>query len=205
MNPVLKSPLGLSVAPAMLCVKRGGLRKTGVKAALLWVSFGAARPKYRSTCARGCNVQIRFDHGPTGEACQFAQAARLIVAHEPDEVPAALAAMDAARARAIGSRGLPATSWATRRAAPCRGARYARAFGEVHDYIGAGDIYQANLTFPLRLAASGTPQALHAALDRVQPARYGALIEGEGLPAILSRSPELFFRTDAQAGSRRAR
>src|SRR6056297_3363012 len=212
-----------------LCQARG-LAQNRIKAALLWVSFGAARPKYRSTCARGCNVQIRFDHGPTGAACQFAQAARLIVAHEPDEVPAALAAMDAARAAGHWLAGfasyelgdafeprLAATLPAHRRlpllqfgvfeapldAAPLSpgpaqlgemhpdwdACRYAEAFRTVHDYICAGDIYQANLTFPIRMQATGTP-----------PVRYAALIEADGLPALLSRSPELFFRTDASGG-----
>nr|WP_247651083.1 aminodeoxychorismate synthase component I [Roseovarius autotrophicus] len=79
-------------------------------------------------------------------------------------------------------------------------ARYAHAFARVHALIGAGDIYQANLTFPLSLQASGTPEALHAALAAVQPVRHGALVTAPGLPAILSRSPELFFRTDAEDG-----
>ena len=79
-------------------------------------------------------------------------------------------------------------------------ARYAQAFARVHALIGAGDIYQANLTFPLALAATGSAQALHAALSRVQPVRHGVLIEAPGLPAILSRSPELFFRTDVEGG-----
>lgn len=73
--------------------------------------------------------------------------------------------------------------------------QYTEAFQKVHDYICAGDIYQANLTFPLSLQATGTAQALYHALTKVQPVRYGAMIEAEGLPAILSRSPELFFRT----------
>lgn len=79
-------------------------------------------------------------------------------------------------------------------------ARHARAFGRIHALIGAGDIYQANLTFPLSLAASGRAQALYAALAAQQPVRHGALIEAPGLPAILSRSPELFFRTDGEGG-----
>jgi para-aminobenzoate synthetase component 1 len=79
-------------------------------------------------------------------------------------------------------------------------ARYAKAFDAVHALIGAGDIYQANLTFPLSLAATGSAKALFAALTSVQPVRHGALIEAPGLPAILSRSPELFFRTDAAGG-----
>jgi para-aminobenzoate synthetase component 1 len=183
-------------------------------------------------------LQIRFDHGPDGTACQFAQADRLIVAHRPEEVHDALVALDAARAKghwlagfasyelghALETR-LAASMPAVRRlpllqfgiyAAPCPATplqtgpavlgdlipdwdpvRYARAFQMVHDYICAGDIYQANLTFPLHMAALGTPQALYAALCAVQPVRYGALIEAAGLPAILSRSPELFFRTHA--------
>jgi para-aminobenzoate synthetase component 1 len=74
---------------------------------------------------------------------------------------------------------------------------YAAAFARVHAHICAGDIYQANLTFPVEMRAEGTPGALYAALAEVQPVRFGALVEAEGLPAILSRSPELFFRTDA--------
>lgn len=76
--------------------------------------------------------------------------------------------------------------------------RYGQAFQTVHDYICAGDIYQANLTFPISLRAEGSAQALYAALSAVQPVRFGALVEQEGLPALLSRSPELFFRTTAQ-------
>ncbi|CUH76751.1 Para-aminobenzoate synthase component 1 [Tritonibacter multivorans] len=76
-------------------------------------------------------------------------------------------------------------------------ARYTQAFDQVKAYIGAGDFYQANLTFPIEATAEGTPEALYAALQARQPVGYGALIEQEGLPAILSRSPELFFRTTA--------
>jgi para-aminobenzoate synthetase component 1 len=183
-------------------------------------------------------VQIRFDHGPNTDACQFAQPERLIVAQTPEEVPAALAALDEARAEGFwlagfasyelghaleprlassmpASRRLPLLQFGTY-AAPIKAAplkagqaslgdlvpdwdqpRYARAFQTVHEYICAGDIYQANLTFPLRMTAQGTPQALYAALCAIQPVRYGALIEAAGLPAILSRSPELFFRTHA--------
>ena len=74
--------------------------------------------------------------------------------------------------------------------------RYAEAFAAVHAYIGAGDFYQANLTFPLEGTASGDPAALYAALVAAQPVRYGALVTQPGLPSLLSRSPELFFRTD---------
>ncbi|MHA6266371.1 aminodeoxychorismate synthase component I [Aliiroseovarius sp. CAU 1755] len=76
-------------------------------------------------------------------------------------------------------------------------ARYATAFQRVHDYICAGDTYQVNLTFPIHGTASGRPQAIYAALAGLQPVRHGVLVEAEGLPTILSRSPELFFRTNA--------
>ncbi len=75
-------------------------------------------------------------------------------------------------------------------------ARYSQAFRAVHDAIGAGDIYQANLTFPIDLKVYGESAALYAALTSGQPVGYGALVQQDGLPDLLSRSPELFFRTD---------
>lgn len=79
---------------------------------------------------------------------------------------------------------------------PCWDAeQYAQAFDRVHDLIGAGDIYQANLTFPMEAEYSGAPEALYARLAARQPVGHGAYIRQDGLPDILSRSPELFFRT----------
>ncbi len=75
---------------------------------------------------------------------------------------------------------------------------YETAFATVHDYIGAGDIYQANLTFPMDATYTGDIRDLYAALEARQPVGHGALVEQEGLPSLLSRSPELFFRTDAR-------
>ena len=74
-------------------------------------------------------------------------------------------------------------------------ARYRQAFKRVHDYVCAGDTYQVNLTFPICGSASGQPQAIYAALADAQSVGHGVLLEADGLPAILSRSPELFFRT----------
>lgn len=76
-------------------------------------------------------------------------------------------------------------------------ANYGKAFDVVHDYIEAGDIYQANLTFPIDGHVVGDLDRLYAALRKVQSVRYGVHIEQDGLPSILSRSPELFFRTFA--------
>jgi len=73
---------------------------------------------------------------------------------------------------------------------------HAAALERVRAYIAAGDIYQANLTFPLDAAYSGSPEALFAALSRGQRVSHGALVEQEGLPALVSRSPELFFATN---------
>jgi para-aminobenzoate synthetase component 1 len=75
--------------------------------------------------------------------------------------------------------------------------RYNNAFDQVKDYISAGDIYQANLTFPMRAKWSGTPAGLFHALQAVQPVQYGALVDLGVGPVIVSRSPELFYRTDS--------
>lgn len=183
-------------------------------------------------------MQIRFDHGPQGNACRFDRPDHLIQAHRPEDVPGALAALDAARADGMwlagfagyelghaleprlhtllgparrlpllqfgayaGPRPAALLNGAAAGLSPLRpawsAARYQAAFARVHELICAGDIYQANLTFPVHARATGGTEALYAALARVQPVRHGALIEAPGLPAILSRSPELFFRTHA--------
>jgi para-aminobenzoate synthetase component 1 len=69
---------------------------------------------------------------------------------------------------------------------------------KVLGYIAAGDIYQANLTFPIDARWTGTPLGLYAALRRRQPVPHGAMIDLPGAPAIVSRSPELFFALDAE-------
>nr|WP_254604192.1 aminodeoxychorismate synthase component I [Leisingera sp. ANG59] len=76
--------------------------------------------------------------------------------------------------------------------------RYAEAFTEVNRNIGKGDIYQANLTFPIDADAYGTAEELYAAVQAKQAVGHGVLVEQDGLPDLLSRSPELFFRTDAE-------
>jgi len=73
--------------------------------------------------------------------------------------------------------------------------QYDAAFVRLKDYIAAGDIYQANLTFPLEARYSGTPLALYQKLREKQPVPYGAFVDLGG-PVLLSRSPELFFAVD---------
>ncbi|WGR63553.1 aminodeoxychorismate synthase component I (plasmid) [Paracoccus ferrooxidans] len=76
---------------------------------------------------------------------------------------------------------------------------YAAAFARTRDYIAAGDCYQINLTFPIRSRLiSGSALELYAALAARQPVGFGAYADlGQG-PVVVSRSPELFFRLDAQ-------
>ncbi len=62
----------------------------------------------------------------------------------------------------------------------------------MQEYIAAGDIYQANLTFPLSADYAGDPLALYAALRPRAAAGYGGVI-WTGEQHYLSFSPELFF------------
>ncbi|MEE9434907.1 MAG: aminodeoxychorismate synthase component I [Sphingorhabdus sp.] len=69
---------------------------------------------------------------------------------------------------------------------------YAKAFAKVQEYIRAGDIYQANLTFRASAPYAGHPLALYAALRSRAVAGYGGVI-WTGEAWHLSFSPELFF------------
>lgn len=69
---------------------------------------------------------------------------------------------------------------------------YAAAFDHVLAYIRAGDIYQANLTFPCAIPVPGDPLALYAAIRRQAAAGHGAVL-CSGSQWLLSFSPELFF------------
>ena len=69
---------------------------------------------------------------------------------------------------------------------------YIRAFEQLQEAIAAGDIYQANLTFPLTGAFGGDPLALYAALRPAAGAGYGGVLF-DGSHWLLSLSPELFF------------
>ena len=71
---------------------------------------------------------------------------------------------------------------------------YAKMFGAMQDAIAAGDIYQANLTFPLAGSFRGDPLALYAAIRPAAGAGYGGIVF-DGTHWLLSLSPELFFAT----------
>ncbi|MCV2880456.1 aminodeoxychorismate synthase component I [Actibacterium sp. XHP0104] len=183
---------------------------------------------------------VYFDQGPLAGGTLFEAPRRVIRAWQPDEVPAALAAMHAAHEAGQWLAGMasyelgylytaklrdlmpegrdtpllefgvfdaprPGDTWAAQARALAPRARfgemvpawqpqdYAAAFDRLHAYIGAGDIYQANLTFPIHMRADGPARGLYAALTAAQPVPHGACLDLGG-PVLLSRSPELFFR-----------
>ncbi|MGM4982242.1 MULTISPECIES: aminodeoxychorismate synthase component I [Rhizobium] len=74
---------------------------------------------------------------------------------------------------------------------------YKERFDRLHRHIRLGDCYQANLTMPIRARWNGDARAAFWSLIERQPVKYGALVDLGG-PIILSRSPELFFRTDEE-------
>ncbi|WP_254602756.1 aminodeoxychorismate synthase component I, partial [Sphingomonas bacterium] len=78
---------------------------------------------------------------------------------------------------------------------------YARRFAAVQELIVAGDLYQANLTFPAAVPVAGDPLAIHAAVRGRARAGWSAVVatgpECDG-STILSFSPELFVALDGR-------
>ncbi|WP_252259607.1 aminodeoxychorismate synthase component I [Erythrobacter aurantius] len=75
---------------------------------------------------------------------------------------------------------------------------YDAAFAALREAIHAGDIYQANLTYPLAGSYRGDPVALYAALRSAASAGYGGMIF-DGTHWLLSFSPELFVALDGKS------
>ncbi len=69
---------------------------------------------------------------------------------------------------------------------------HASGVDRIRHYIGAGDCYQVNLTFPLTFSWFGDPLALYMRLRERQPVRFGGLV-GDSGSALVSLSPELFL------------
>jgi len=69
---------------------------------------------------------------------------------------------------------------------------YRQTFDRLREAIHAGEIYQANLTFPLGGSWRGDPVALYAAIRPAACAGYGGIVF-DGSDWLLSFSPELFF------------
>jgi para-aminobenzoate synthetase/4-amino-4-deoxychorismate lyase len=76
-------------------------------------------------------------------------------------------------------------------------ATYDDALTRIHDFIGAGDTYQVNYTFPLEADFEGDAVSLWRQLCRAQVTPYGTYIDA-GNFRVLSASPELFFRLDGE-------
>ena len=74
-------------------------------------------------------------------------------------------------------------------------AAYAERMARTKGLIAAGDIYQANLTFPADFTHDGDPLALYAAMRASQPVAHGAFLRFQGF-SVLSVSPELFVARD---------
>ncbi|TRD11189.1 aminodeoxychorismate synthase component I [Erythrobacter insulae] len=72
---------------------------------------------------------------------------------------------------------------------------YEAAFAALREAIHAGDIYQANLTYPLAGSYRGDPVALYSALRGAAQAGYGGMVF-DGSHWLLSFSPELFVALD---------
>lgn len=72
---------------------------------------------------------------------------------------------------------------------------YDAAFAMLRDAILAGDIYQANLTYPLTGSYRGDPVTLYNRLREGANAGYGGIVF-DGASWLLSFSPELFFALD---------
>ena len=74
---------------------------------------------------------------------------------------------------------------------------YEKRFARVHQHLREGDCYQANLTFPITANWQGDPAAIFNELAARQPVRHSAFVNLSE-KKILSRSPELFFKTDRE-------
>lgn len=73
---------------------------------------------------------------------------------------------------------------------------YLRTVEKIQEHIRAGDTYQVNYTLHFNFSFHGSRAALYCALRRNQSVCYSAWIRHDGRD-ILSFSPELFFRADA--------
>jgi len=73
---------------------------------------------------------------------------------------------------------------------------YLNAVGKIKEYIVAGDTYQVNYTLKLLFDFSGSVENFYAHLRANQSVSYGAMMRLAD-EYILSLSPELFFRVDA--------
>jgi para-aminobenzoate synthetase/4-amino-4-deoxychorismate lyase len=86
----------------------------------------------------------------------------------------------------------PEAAWIGKPAPRISRRDYDTALAIVQAYIAAGDIYQANLTFPCDVALEGHPLSIYAGLRGRAKSGYGGVVY-TGKDWLLSLSPELFF------------
>jgi aminodeoxychorismate synthase component I len=157
-----------AVLPALDALEAAGRDGLHVAGYLSYEAGFALEPKLSALSGK------RRPYGPYLWFGVFEQALTL----SPDAVPGLLPAPDESAAGAIE----PMISRAD----------YDAQIGAVLDYIRAGDIYQANLTFPSRIAIHGDPLALYAAIRPRGAGGYGGIVRHDGRH-LLSFSPERFF------------
>lgn len=96
----------------------------------------------------------------------------------------------------------PAGAWAGRPRPRVGRDDHQAAIAAALDHILAGDIYQANLTFPAEVATAGHPLALYAAIRPRARAGWGGIVF-TGEHWLLSFSPELFFTLEGRRATAR--
>ncbi|XBQ17725.1 MAG: anthranilate synthase component I family protein [Oceanicaulis sp.] len=77
-------------------------------------------------------------------------------------------------------------------------ARYLEAVRRAVAYVRAGDVFQVNLSHPFRgrLTGPDAPAALAAKLAEASPAAFAAALQLDDARAVVTNSPERFFRLD---------
>lgn len=91
----------------------------------------------------------------------------------------------------------PAGAWASAPRPLVAREAHEAAVAEARRLIFAGEIYQANLTFPAEVAVAGHPLALYAALRGRARGGWGGVVF-TGTTWLLSFSPELFFTLEGR-------
>jgi para-aminobenzoate synthetase/4-amino-4-deoxychorismate lyase len=86
----------------------------------------------------------------------------------------------------------PAGAWLSAPEPTIAETEYAAHLHTLEEHLLAGNIYQANFTFPAEVRFAGHPLALYAQLQSRAQARWGAVVF-TGEHWIISCSPELFF------------
>ncbi len=79
---------------------------------------------------------------------------------------------------------------------------YEAAVARAIEYIGAGDVFQVNLSQRFSVGLTAQPAEIYRRLLAQWPARYGGLLD-YGDHALICNSPELFFRVTTEAEGRR--